>query len=112
MPKILGVISRMLGLLRSLLLRSRLTSVAGIEVRIILLANPKLTYLDRRRAAIGRVAAEVFGGGISALMDKLTEFIPNSDERKAFGEQLFEEYMSGEKHIGFRTYGLQPSKPC
>jgi hypothetical protein len=55
------------------------------------------------------VAAEVFGGGVSAMLEGLTEFIPDNHERKAFTEQLVEDYKSGKHHISFCTHGLWPS---
>jgi hypothetical protein len=41
---------------------------------------------------------------VPALVANLTEFIPDDEERKTFGEKLVEEYKSGSKHIRFRTY--------
>lgn len=52
------------------------------------------------------MAAEVFGGGVPALMANLAEFIPDSEEREVFGEKVMEEYKSGTRHVRFRTYGL------
>ena len=53
------------------------------------------------------MAADVFGGGVPALVANMTEFIPDSDERKIFAEKVMEEYRIGENHVSFRTYGLQ-----
>jgi hypothetical protein len=51
------------------------------------------------------MAAEVFGGGVPELLRNLTEYIPDDDERRIFGEKLIDEYRTGKSHASLRTYG-------
>jgi hypothetical protein len=54
---------------------------------------------------IGLCAAKVFSGAMIALMENLTDFIPDNEQRKIFGEKLMEEYHTGKCHASVRTYG-------
>lgn len=77
----------------------------GLQI-IFLPAQVGLMWLDKERAEIGRAAAETFGNGVPALVENLNEFIPDDEERKAFGERVVEEFKNGKYHFSFRTYGI------
>ena len=72
----------------------------------------KLICLDPKRANIGLMAAEVFDGGVPAIVENLTESIPDSQERKEFVQKIIEEYRSEQNKLCFCAYKTTTFKSC
>ena len=81
-----------------------LTSVIGEEVHPPSLVRLNLLCIDPKTAQLGRAAARAFGDVFPTLADHFKEFIPDDEERKAFGERAMKEFMSGKFCCYFKTY--------
>ena len=64
----------------------------------------ELICIDPKTAQLGRAAARAFGRVFPTLADHFKEFIPDDEERKAFGERAMKEFMSGKFCCYFKTY--------
>lgn len=67
-----------------------------------------LTFADQSpmRAAASR-AYLTCSDALPVLVDNFQEFIPDDEERKAFGERAVAEFTGGKFHLTFNMYGIR-----
>jgi hypothetical protein len=70
--------------------------VIGVQARPL---NTSVLIVDPKKHEIGRISRKAWSEGTKALVELLTRYIPNDEERADFGEAVSNDIHNSDYHL-------------
>lgn len=70
----------------------------------------ELTSLDPKNGGLWRMYKEILGDAMESLVSNLTEWFPDDEERREFGESVIADFKNNDYHlykIMYKTLGTK-----